>query len=242
MVAAGAYCDDHNRGWTLMNREKKPDTKSQKSGGVCWQPASGFRPLSSVFRFLVAGSLFVLGAAPLAAQDSIPDGTLLHGRLGFSGHGTPGPWSAWTDTMTGAMAMGAALADVHGWVEFPAATLDSDNGRRDKDMRKSLETDKYPTIRFDLNGVTDQESFGDSTSVTILGTFHIHGVDREVEALAMIHFGGEDNEIRLTADIPLNLKDYEIGGLSKMLGILKMNPAITVHVDVVFSGELGAGS
>ena len=219
----------------MISGGRKPDTRYPKPAGSFRLMATGFWPF-----FLAV--LIPLWITPLAAQDSIPDAELVRGKLGFSGHGTPGPWSAWTDTMTGAMTTGAELADVRGWVEFPAATLDSDNGRRDKDMRKSLETDKYPTIRFDLNGVTEQESFDDSTSVTLRGTFHIHGVDRDVEASAMIHFDREDNEIRLAADIPLNLKDYDIGGLSKMLGILKMNPAITVHVDVVFGGELGAES
>ena len=40
------------------------------------------------------------------------------------------------------------------------------------------------------------------------------------------------------SDFPLNLKDYRIGGLSKLLGVLKMYENIEVHVDVLF--ELGA--
>jgi hypothetical protein len=36
------------------------------------------------------------------------------------------------------------------------------------------------------------------------------------------------------SDFPLNLKDYKIGGLSKMMGILRMYEAIKVHVDVTF--------
>ena len=32
----------------------------------------------------------------------------------------------------------------------------------------------------------------------------------------------------------MNLKDYSIGGLSKFLGVLKMNPDIVVHVDLTF--------
>jgi hypothetical protein len=40
--------------------------------------------------------------------------------------------------------------------------------------------------------------------------------------------------VRVLAGFPLNLKDYRIGGLSKMLGILRMDEHITVHVDVDF--------
>jgi hypothetical protein len=32
----------------------------------------------------------------------------------------------------------------------------------------------------------------------------------------------------------VNLTDYQIGGLSKMLGVLKMDEHIVVHVDVRF--------
>src|SRR2546426_4776292 len=35
--------------------------------------------------------------------------------------------------------------------------------------------------------------------------------------------------IRVRGDFPLNLKDYRIGGLSKMLGILKMHENIEVR-------------
>ena len=52
---------------------------------------------------------------------------------------------------------------------------------------------------------------------------------------AMVVF--EDARIRLKTDFPLNLEDYDIGGLSKMLGMLKMNKKITVHVDVVFEPD-----
>ena len=41
--------------------------------------------------------------------------------------------------------------------------------------------------------------------------------------------------IRVRGDFPLNLKDYRIGGLSKMLGILKMHENIEVHLDLVFA-------
>jgi hypothetical protein len=43
-----------------------------------------------------------------------------------------------------------------------------------------------------------------------------------------------DGGLRLRADFPMNVKDYQVGGLTKMLGILKMNEHIVVHVDVTF--------
>ena len=40
--------------------------------------------------------------------------------------------------------------------------------------------------------------------------------------------------VTVDASFPLNLKDYKIGGLSKFLGIFKMDEHIVVHVYATF--------
>jgi polyisoprenoid-binding protein YceI len=101
-----------------------------------------------------------------------------------------------------------------------------------------MESDKYPTIRFELNQAIAQETLGDSMDVTLRGQFLIHGVTKEVELPANLVFLSDGIRIRSTT--PLNLKDYKIGGLSKFLGVLKMSEKIEVHVDVTF-GYSGTG-
>ena len=86
----------------------------------------------------------------------------------------------------------------------------------------------------------EEEAFGDSSMVLLQGTFGLHGVRREVVMEAMVGFEG--SRIRLRTDFPLNLEDYDIGGLSKLLGILKMNKMITVHVDVEFEPDSDGGT
>jgi hypothetical protein len=76
--------------------------------------------------------------------------------------------------------------------------------------------------------------------VVLQGIFDLHGVQRQVTMEAMVAFEGPRN--RLTTDFPVNLEDYAIGGLSKMLGMLKMSKMITVHVDVVFEPEEAMGA
>jgi hypothetical protein len=44
-------------------------------------------------------------------------------------------------------------------------------------------------------------------------------------------------EVHLRSDFPLNLKDYRIGGLTKMLGMLRMEERIEVHVDLTFAAR-----
>jgi polyisoprenoid-binding protein YceI len=69
-------------------------------------------------------------------------------------------------------------------------------------------------------------------NVVLHGRFLIHGVTREATVPASVAFHPEG--IRVRAETPLNLKDYKIGGLSKALGMLKMDEKILVHVDLLF--------
>jgi polyisoprenoid-binding protein YceI len=101
-----------------------------------------------------------------------------------------------------------------------------------------MESDKYPNIRFELTGVTPKRGTSDSLAATLHGALMIHGVTRKVTLPARLQFNG--SRARVRSDFPLNLKDYRIGGLSKMLGMLKMYENIEVHVDV--SWQLAAGS
>jgi polyisoprenoid-binding protein YceI len=173
----------------------------------------------------------VVAAAQTATGRPIPPGTAAEGTLSFDGRANVGDFTGTTSTLSGAMTGGADLAAVRGWVEAPVATLKTGKDRRDRDLLKSMEADKYPTIRFDLEGVSAAAP-ADSLPVTLKGRLTIHGVAREVELPGSLVL--TTDRARVHADFPLNLKDYKIGGLSKMMGMLRMYEDIKVHVDVTF--------
>jgi polyisoprenoid-binding protein YceI len=184
-------------------------------------------------RWTAALVLGVAAAGPLAAQSPVPDAVVRSGELSFDGHATTGDFRGVTTTVSGQMTGGASLAEVRGWVEAPAASLRTGNGRRDRDMNRSLETDRYPTIRFDLTHVVPDGAAGDSTRVTLQGTMHVHGISRPLQLVGVVARQGPAT--RLRSRFQLDLRDYRIEGLSKFLGILKMSPIIGVHVDVTFA-------
>jgi polyisoprenoid-binding protein YceI len=157
---------------------------------------------------------------------------LASGTLSFDGHATVGDFTGTTTTVTGEMTGGESLAAVRGWVESPVKTLDSDNGKRDKDLNKSMESNKYPAMRFELTGVTPEGARADTATVQLQGKLTLHGVTRDVALPGRVWKDG--GALRLRSDFPLDLGDYEIGGLTKMLGILRMEEAIEVHVDLTF--------
>jgi polyisoprenoid-binding protein YceI len=171
--------------------------------------------------------------ANLAGQRAVPSGTIGAGVLSFDGRASVGDFTGTTSAVTGEMTGGADWSAVRGWVEAPVTTLLTGNGKRDKDLNKSMESGKYPTIRFDLTGVVPGAARGDTVDVTLLGTFRIHGVSREDSIPATVVL--LPDTVRVLGKTPLNLKAYRIGGLSKAMGMLRMHEEIMVHLDLTFA-------
>jgi polyisoprenoid-binding protein YceI len=188
--------------------------------------ATDRRTLLLVLALTVAGS-------PATAQREIPNAVVSRGTLSFDGHATAGDFTGTTDSVSGELTGGVSLSAVRGWVEAPVRTLVTGNGRRDKDLNKSLESDRHPTMRFDLSETRPEWERGDSARVVLVGTLTIHGVTLPRELPATIHFDG--HRMLVKTEFPLNLKDHRIGGLSKFLGVLKMHPDIEVRVDLEFA-------
>ena len=196
-------------------------------------------------------------AAPRSPQQGVPGtrytfrmtvgsdepvvGTVREGTLSFDGRATTGVFTGTTTTVRGEMSGGGSLSEVRGWVDAPVSTLVTGNDHRDKDLNKSLASDLYPTIRFDLTGVTPGVERGDTVDVVLQGRFTIHGVTREASIPATVVT--QPDAIQVRGETPLSLKDYQIEGLSKMMGMLKMNDRILLHVDVTFvPGDPTVGS
>jgi polyisoprenoid-binding protein YceI len=175
------------------------------------------------------------GPAMAQLEGPLPAGRVSRGTLSFDGHASVGDFTGTTSEVTGEMTGGSGLEAVRGWVEAPVRSLDTGNRKRDKDLNKSMESEKYPTIRFELTAVTPDGSAGHGATVTLTGRMLIHGVSRDVTLPGEVR--QEAGGIRVRTDFPLNLKDYEIGGLTKMLGMLKMSEEIEVHVDLTFGPQ-----
>lgn len=190
--------------------------------------------LNKVRKYGLVLALALFGA-PIPASGQLTPyaaGRIDAGTLSFDGHATAGNFVGATSTVSGEMTGADSVSGVRGWVEAPVKTLKTGNDRRDRDLNKSMESDKYPTMRFELTGVSTPGSAADSITASLQGKLTIHGVTRDVTLPAVIRDG--QGQVRVLTDFPLNLKDYQIGGLSKMLGVLKMDEHIEVHVDLGF--------
>lgn len=88
-------------------------------------------------------------------------------------------------------------------------TLDTGNGKRDKDMRLTLDTKKYPFAEFTgkLNSDFDPES-SEVQNVSVTGTFKIHGHEKEIDVDGTLQM--TEDGLKLTAGWILDLTDYKI--------------------------------
>jgi len=166
------------------------------------------------------------------AQRVIAPANVVRGTLSFDAKATLGAFTGTTSTVTGSMTGGSEVRDVRGHVEAPVNTLKTGNGLRDKDMMKAMGADSFPAMRFELHGASEQHQEADSVVVTLSGQMTLHGVTRDVSVPALIRFGKDG--VQVTSTFPLNVRDYGVTRLSRMMGAFKMNPDIVVHVDVVF--------
>jgi polyisoprenoid-binding protein YceI len=181
---------------------------------------------------MAASALLVVPNLGAMQSRAVPDGRVVSGILSFDGHATAGDFTGTTRMVSGNLLGAPDITGVRGWVEAPVRTLKTGNGRRDRDLNSSMESERFPVIRFDLARLTPTGGTRDSLGVLLHGALLIHGVRRNVELPGTIEFDG--SRARLRSDFRLNLKDYRIGGLSKLLGLLKMYEDIEVHVDLVF--------
>lgn len=98
-----------------------------------------------------------------------------------------------------------------GTVDFylDLATLETGIGKRDRDMKETLEVEEYPFAEFFGELITEFDpAVPDTQNVTVKGKFKIHGVEREVEIAGTLL--SKDESLVLNAGWTLRLEDYDI--------------------------------
>lgn len=109
------------------------------------------------------------------------------------------------------------------------ATLDTGNGKRDKDMRSTLEVDKYPFAEYFGKLVTRFDPTSSAMQpATTRGTFTVHGVSREVEVSGTLQ--RTDDGLHLVAAFEVNLEDHDIR--PPRILMLKVRDVQEVSIDV----------
>jgi len=162
-----------------------------------------------------------------------PNAVLRSGTLSFTGHSTLGDFVGTTTAVSGGVTGNAELANARGWVEAPITTLSTGNGLRDRDLRAAMDVAKYPTMRFELAGVTvGSPAASDTVTGALRGALTIHGVTRDVTIPATLIAAADT--IDVSGAFPVELADYKVDGLTRLFGALRVRRNIEVRFRVRF--------
>ncbi len=107
-------------------------------------------------------------------------------------------------------------------------TLDTGNGKRDKDMKLTLDTKKYPYGEFFGKLVSDFDSGSSEVqNAKVQGTFKIRGKEKQIEVNGTLQMTEEG--LLVKAEWILNLKDYEIKPPKLLFIKVDPNQKIKIH-------------
>lgn len=135
-----------------------------------------------------------------------------------------------SDLLAGRIDLGDGTVDFF----LDLETLETGIGKRDKDMRKTLETDEYPFASFYGRFVSPVDSTSSAEQpVRVTGAFSIHGVEREIEVDGTVQRTAEG--LRVRAEWPLNLRDYDI--VPPRLLIVKVDEVQRLRIDALLTPE-----
>jgi polyisoprenoid-binding protein YceI len=115
-----------------------------------------------------------------------------------------------------------AAGDVTGVVTVAAASVDTENGRRDKHLRSAdfFDADNHQDITFSADGASPA---GDGVRVT--GSLTVRGTTRPATLDAKV--SAADGEVVLDGDLRVNRADY--GMTWNFIGVAAMESTIVVH-------------
>jgi polyisoprenoid-binding protein YceI len=135
-----------------------------------------------------------------------------------------------SDRLAGRIDLGDGTVDFF----LDLETLETGIGKRDKDMRKTLETDEYPFASFygRFLAPVDSTSYAEQP-VRVTGAFSIHGVEREIGLDGTVQRTAEG--LRIRAEWILKLTDYDI--VPPRLLIVKVDEVQRLRIDALLTPE-----
>jgi len=185
-------------------------------------------------------------AAPSAAAgDLAGTWTIAEGEAGYRVRETFLQQQADTDAVgrTGGVTGGleiegdaGALVIAAGRIEVDMTTLESDNGRRDNQLRgRGIQTDTFPTSTFELAGpaALPAELGSADVDVTLPGQLTLHGVTRDVEIAAQARLL-DDGTVVVAGTLPILFADYEIEA-PNVAGLIAVEDNGTMEFRVVLA-------
>lgn len=133
-----------------------------------------------------------------------------------------------SDHLVGKISLTDATVDFY----LDLTTIETGIGKRDKDMRETLETDEYPFAEFYGTLVSPFDPTSNAVqSARVRGEFTLHGKTRQVQIEGTLQM--TDDGLEVQAAWELNIKDYGIEPPSLL--ILKVDKTQYVRIRVLLT-------
>lgn len=176
---------------------------------------------SQVKWYLIQFIVFIYLAMPLHAQNYYAE----NGTARFTSSVPFYEFTGTSNQLTGLISISDNLVDFY----LDLETLDSGIKKRDKDMRLTLETKKFPFAEF-YGNLLDKVDLTETKpqKIRTSGNFSIHGITQEMEVSGEITI--EQNILHLTANWVIRLDDFEI--VPPSLLIVKVDQIQKISIDI----------
>lgn len=176
---------------------------------------------SQVKWYLIQYIVFIYLAIPLHGQNYYAE----NGTARFTSSVPFYEFTGTSNQLTGLISITDNSVDFY----LDLETLDSGIKKRDKDMRLTLETKKFPFAEF-YGNLLDQVDLTETKpqKIRTSGNFSIHGISQEMEVSGEITI--EQNILYLTANWEIRLDDFEI--VPPSLLIVKVDQIQKISIDI----------
>ena len=118
-----------------------------------------------------------------------------------------------------------------GHLEYPVENLKSGNALEDRELRRRIDSRRYPTIAGDLKGMKHCD---DSSRYLVAGELTFRGVTRTYEDEMTIDVL-DDHTLCLAGQSTFDIRDF--GMEPPRILMLKVQPDVTVRVEIVAEME-----
>jgi polyisoprenoid-binding protein YceI len=184
-------------------------------------------------RTILAGMLVTVLFLPASAQPRRWVPNPAKSVVTFDATHQMGDFSGRAEAVTGEFQADTAdlRASITGVARVRVAVLRTGNDNRDRDMRKVLDVDRFPEIRFTIGGV--EPSFNSVTSsadtlITVKGGLAVRGVERPVTFLARVRL--RDDRIWVRGESRIRLTDFGIKPPSRLF--FRVGDDVTIGFDI----------
>ena len=165
-----------------------------------------------------------IAALPVAAQSYMTEGS----HVEFTSSVPLHTFTGTSENLVGMVNLADSTLDFY----VDLTTLETGLGKRDKDMRITLETDKFPFAEFFGKLVTPFDPNNPEPQPALArGDFKIHGVTRTIDVEGTLQ--KTDEGLALKAAWDLQLEDYEI--VPPKLLFIKVDQTQALRIDALLT-------